>query len=189
VHTGTRVTAITPDGRVTVDGSCQAYDDVVNVAGPWAKQLLDESGVPARHGLDLIRGSHLLLNEPRSGAFLLQHPADGRICFVLPYLGKTLVGSTEVRQSLSEPIRCSAEEKKYLQEMFHYYLPASNASVCGDFAGLRPLIASHSRTNPSKVTREYAIEREGRILSVFGGKWTTSRVLGLRVAEAAVNAR
>ena len=80
--------------------------------GPWARRLLDESGIATRYDLDLIRGSHLLLDRPCDGAFLLESPNDARACFVLPYQGKTLVGSTEVRQQLSEPIDCSPEEAR-----------------------------------------------------------------------------
>lgn len=49
------------------------------------------------------------------------------------------------------------------------------------FAGVRPLIAQPG--NPSANTREHAIERHGRVVSVFGGKWTTSRLLGEQLAD------
>jgi glycerol-3-phosphate dehydrogenase len=40
------------------------------------------------------------------------------------------------------------------------------------FAGVRPLL--RSADDPSQVTREYALDRKGALISVFGGKWTTS---------------
>jgi glycerol-3-phosphate dehydrogenase len=40
--------------------------------------------------------------------------------------------------------------------------------IAGSFAGLRPLIRSNS--NPSRATREYAIETQGRVITVFGGE-------------------
>jgi len=184
IETGTSVEAISPDARVQIDGAWRCYDRVVNAAGPWARQLLDASGIAARHDLDLIRGSHLLLDHPCKSGFLLQAPSDGRLCFVLPYQGKTLVGTTEVRQKLSDPICCSPEETSYLLELYRHYFPSRSAGICGDFSGLRPLIRSHS--NPNKVTREFAIEKSRKVVSVFGGKWTTARILGLRVAEAVV---
>ena len=30
-----------------------------------------------------------------TAAFLLLHPADGRVFFVIPWLGKTLIGTTD----------------------------------------------------------------------------------------------
>jgi glycerol-3-phosphate dehydrogenase len=182
VHTETLVEKIAPDATVQVDGRRSRFDRVVNAAGPWACELLEASGIAARHELDLVRGSHLLLDRPCDGAFLLEAPSDGRICFVLPHQNKTLVGTTEVRQKLAGPIRCSPAETAYLLELYHHYFPANQAKVCGVFSGLRPLIRSHA--NPNKATREYAIETTGQVLTVYGGKWTTARALGLRVAEA-----
>jgi len=185
VHADTPVERITPDASVEADGLRRNYDRVVNAAGPWARQLLDASNIAARHDLDLVRGSHLLIERPCDGAFLLEAPSDARACFVLPYQGKTLVGSTEVRQQLSEPIACSPEETEYLQDLYRCYFPLNRAASCGVFSGLRPLIRSHA--DPNKVTREYAVERMGKVVSVFGGKWTTARTLGLRVAEAVMD--
>jgi len=187
MHTENLVEAISPDATVQVDGQQRCYDKVVNAAGPWARQLLETSGIEAQHHLDLIRGSHLLLDSECENAFLLQAPSDGRICFVLPHQAKTLVGTTEVRQKLSEPICCSLEEASYLLELYHHYFPSRNVDICGVFSGLRPLIRSHA--NPNKATREYAIEKSRDVVSVFGGKWTTARVLGLRVAEAVASQR
>jgi len=56
------------------------------------------------------------------------------------------------------------------------------ADVVRTFAGVRPLI--RSAADPSRATREYAIERHGAVVTVFGGKWTTARRLGAHAAEA-----
>jgi glycerol-3-phosphate dehydrogenase len=183
MHTETAVEAISPDATVQVEGVQRCYDRVVNAAGPWARQLLDSSGITAGHDLDLVRGSHILLDQSCESAFLLQSPSDGRICFVIPHQGKTLVGTTEVRQQLSAPICCSPAETSYLLELYQYFFPSRKAEICGVFSGLRPLIRSHA--NPNKATREYAIETMRNVVTIYGGKWTTARALGLRVAETA----
>jgi glycerol-3-phosphate dehydrogenase len=183
MHTDTGVEAISPDATVQIEGKRCCYDRVVNAAGPWARQLLDSSGIAAGHDLDLIRGSHILLEGSCESAFLLQAPSDGRICFILPHQGKTLVGTTEVRQELSSPISCSPAETSYLLELYHHYFPSRKAEICGVFSGLRPLIRSHA--DPNRATREYAIEATRKVVTIYGGKWTTARALGLRVAEAA----
>jgi glycerol-3-phosphate dehydrogenase len=185
IHTGATVNAISPEGDVYIGGSPNRFDKVVNAAGPWARQLLDDSSVSARHDLDLVRGSHIVLAQSCESAFLLQSPRDGRICFVLPYQGKTLVGTTEVRHDLSDPIRCSPEEASYLLELYNHYFPSRDPKICNIFSGLRPLIRSHA--DPTKSKREYVIEKNRRVISVFGGKWTTSRILGLKVAEACLS--
>jgi len=36
----------------------------------------------------------------------------------------------------------------------------------------------------TQASREAVLERQGRVVTIWGGKWTTSRQLGLSVASA-----
>lgn len=164
------------------------FDGVINACGPWAAALLERSNITSRHDLDLIRGSHLLVARQHECGFLVESPDDGRPCFVLPYEGHTLIGTTEVRQTVHEPVACSDQELAYLSRVydafFHDKLKPS--CVISTFAGVRPLVASAERDVNAK-TRESVIECRGRTLTIFGGKWTTSRELGLQVATRVRN--
>lgn len=181
---GVAVTRVTRAGELEAEGKTCQFDRVVNAAGPWAGQLLEQSGIATRHRLDLVRGSHLLLRSCVSRGFLLEAPGEERICFVLPYRGQSLVGTTEVRQTLAEPILCSEAERDSLLKVYNSALhPAIGVEdIAQTFAGVRPLIRSNA--NASRASREYAIERQGRLVNVFGGKWTTARALGRAVASA-----
>lgn len=174
----------TAGGVVTARGREQ-FDAVVNACGPWAGELLDRSSIAHQHRLDLVRGSHLLVAGRIDCGFLLESPDDGRPCFVLPYGDHTLVGTTEVRQSLDEPIVCSAGEQSYLTRLYNaWFEPGLDTeAIVTSFAGVRPLVAATGH-NMNALTRESAIEVRGRLVSVFGGKWTTSRQLGEEVAAA-----
>lgn len=181
LHCRQQVLGISADGGVTTAHRTEYFDVVVNAAGPWAEQLLQRSGIQPHHHLDLIRGSHLLLERKTSRGYLLETPQDRRPFFVLPYQGQTLLGTTEERQTLDDDVRCTDEESRYLTEAYNTYFrqPVRCREIVGRFAGVRPLIRSAS--NPQQTTREYAVERHGRIVTVFGGKWTTARALGVRV--------
>lgn len=182
IHEHQPVQSIAEDGRV-VAGETRHADVVVNTAGPWCRRLLDQSGLPAGYDLDLVRGSHLVLDRPLSVGLFLQVPGETRICFALPWKGRTLLGTTEVRQGLDEAIACSPDEERYLLDVHAsaFAEAARPDEVVERFAGLRPLVDSGS-ANPGRTTREYVMEERGRVLSVFGGKWTTARVLGEKVA-------
>lgn len=182
LHCDEEVFRVGLDGRVTTATRTERFDAVVNAAGPWAEQLLQRSGIQSRHRLDLIRGSHLLLDREISRGYLLEAPQDRRPFFVLPYQSGTLLGTTEERQALDDDVRCTDDETRYLTEAYNTYFrqPLCSHEIAGRFAGLRPLIQSAS--NPQQTTREYAVERKGRLVTVFGGKWTTARALGERVA-------
>ena len=189
VQNGVRIRSNSPvdtvdiEGRVRADGEEWEFDRVVNVAGPWARQLLERSGIRSEYQLDLVRGSHLLLRRVLTRNYLVEVPEEERICFVLQYEGQTLVGTTEVRKTLKEPTVCSPEEREYLIRVYNHYfaVKVGNSEIASEFAGMRPLIRSHG--NPSRASREYVIERQGDLITVFGGKWTTARLLGHQVAE------
>ena len=178
----TPVTRVDEAGGVWTGGGRVAFDRVVNVAGPWSRALLDASGIPTRYELDLVRGSHLVIDRPCPLGILGEIRDERRIAFALPWQGRTLLGTTEVRQGLDLAPACSAEERDYLLA-FHNRLmrtPATERDIASSFAGMRPLL--RSADDPSRASREYAIESRGRLVSVFGGKWTTARALGERVA-------
>jgi len=182
IKTGTDVSSITPEGDILAGEETLHYEMLLNVAGPWAEALLQRGAIPSTHKLDLVRGSHLVLSRPAQHGFLVEVPDEERFCFILPYQGQTLLGTTEVRQSLQDPIECSKDEESYLLRVYNHYIHpvAGEREIFSRFAGLRPLIRSHS--NQSYTTREYVIERKGRVITVFGGKWTTARALGEKVA-------
>ena len=179
-----RVERIDTDGLTVTSQGQEKFDGVVNACGPWAEQLLKRSAIHSQHSLDLVRGSHLLVARQLDRGFLLESPDDGRPCFVLPYQGRTLIGTTEVRQDIDEPVECSEDEFAYLIRLYSAYFAGrlEPTEVVAKFAGVRPLVAS-AQQRANEVTRESVIEAEGRVITVFGGKWTTSRELGLRVAK------
>lgn len=179
----TEVTSLTQDGQITTaNGATHAHDWLINVAGPWAQRLLQTSALDSPYQLDLVRGSHLILEAPCQKAYLLEAPNDRRIFFVLPWRGNTLVGTTEVRQTLNEPIACSPKEQSYLLNAWSHYFSDHQPNVIDSFAGLRPLL--RSAQDPSKATREYAIHRTGKLVTVLGGKWTTAIALADKVSHA-----
>jgi glycerol-3-phosphate dehydrogenase len=181
VYENTRVDRVTANGGVEVRGVIKTYDQIVNVCGPWAIKLLEQSGIPHGCNLDLVRGSHLILDKTINCGVMLQDQETERLFFVLPYKGKTLLGTTEVNQRLGEPIKCSTSETNYLINGYNAYFEdtVTGNNVIDSFSGVRPLVRSNN--DPNKASREYKIEKYRQVISVFGGKWTTSRALAKRV--------
>jgi glycerol-3-phosphate dehydrogenase len=183
LHERTTVLKVDPvTGEISTDGSRSCYDLIVNVAGPWAGELLAASGVSSAYRLDLIRGSHIVVSGKLEQGCVLQVPGEKRILFVLPHGENTLLGTTEVSQA--DPGHCapSDEEIDYLIANYNrfFFEVIARQDIITSFAGIRPIVAS--KTDFSAASRESVIERQGRLINVFGGKWTTSRILG----EAAV---
>lgn len=179
----TEVQQVTTDGKVLLAAGWQQFDRVINVAGPWSQQLLEQSNIEPKQKLDLVRGSHLLLPAMGRYGHMLEVPNETRLIFVLPYQGNTLVGTTEVRQKLEQPIACSEQERDYLLNTYNHYFAPSKApeDVLADFAGVRPLLAGSD--NASRASREYQLNWQGQLLTVSGGKWTTARALAKQVLQ------
>lgn len=158
------------------------FDRIANATGPWAMTLRQQQpGTPA-YNIDWVRGSHIFIDRPLPQALMLPIPGEKRIFFVLPYQGKTLVGTTEIRQNTPLAEAPSEAEIDYLLDAYNAYHRESitRSDVSGMFSGVRPLLKS--AVNPSDASREWAFERIGNVLHIYGGKWTTAQLQG----EAAV---
>jgi glycerol-3-phosphate dehydrogenase len=160
---------------------------IVNAAGPWVKTVLNARlAQPSGDAVRLVKGSHIVLPKLYEGehAFILQND-DRRVVFMIPYGDiHTLVGTTDVPvEDENQRPEASAEEIAYLCRAVNRYLsrPARPEDAVWSYAGVRPLYDDGS-ADPSAVTRDYTLrvdDEAGRapVLSVFGGKITTYRVL------------
>jgi glycerol-3-phosphate dehydrogenase len=167
--------------------ACRA---LVNVAGPWARSLLDrELRVPAPGDLRLVKGSHIVVARihDRPHAYILQNP-DGRVVFMIPYEdGFTEIGTTDVPiDGMEPPPACSREEVDYLCASASRYTlrRITPEMVVNTWSGVRPLY-DDGTDDPSAITRDYRFvldENGPPLLSIFGGKLTTYR----KLAEAAL---
>jgi len=183
IHERSPVRKIDPaTGELSRDGSSACYDRIINVAGPWAEKLLARSGVTSAYRLDLIRGSHIVVSGKLEQGCVLQVSGEKRILFVLPHGENTLLGTTEVSQQNPDQCAPSDEEIDYLIANYNrcFCKKLARSDIINSFAGIRPIVAR--KTDFSAASRESVIERQGRLINVFGGKWTTSRAL----AEAIV---
>ncbi len=165
---------------------------VLNATGPWAdsiRKLAGEEGGPL---LRPTKGVHLIapgLFADRETGFLLLHPADGRVFFVLPWLGKTVIGTTDTECAESpDQLSITAEDVRYLLEGYNHYFapPLAEADLLGRFVGLRPLLQGN-RNNPSALSREYHLSLSpAGLLTVAGGKYTTFRRMAETITDLVV---
>jgi len=168
------------------EGTAQAAA-VVNAAGPWAEDIRARAGITRRAGLRRTRGSHVVLPSlTKERALLLTARRDGRVFFVLPWGRFSLVGTTDVDdRTAPESIGPTREDIRYLLEEAARAVPGLNGTPVRAFAGLRSL-AQGSAIMPWANSREHRILREGSMLTLLGGKYTTHRSLAERVVDQVV---
>ncbi|WP_292449015.1 glycerol-3-phosphate dehydrogenase/oxidase, partial [Mesorhizobium sp.] len=169
---------------------------VVNAAGPWIDHVNTALGVPSRL-IGGTKGSHILLDHPDllralNGRMIYFEANDGRICLVFDYLGRALVGSTDIRAADPETVRCEDGEIDYFLASLSELLPGlafCREQIVYAYSGIRPLPASDG-TAPGLISRDHSapvMEIEGNrtwpIVSLVGGKWTTFRGFAEEVAD------
>jgi glycerol-3-phosphate dehydrogenase len=160
---------------------------VLNATGPWVDQICRLAGDSSGPHLKPTKGVHLVApDRGLTSAFLLLHPADGRVFFVIPWLGKTLIGTTDTLDAgCPDVVPITSDDSAYLLEGHNHYFspPLSESAILGRFAGLRPLLRSNS-DDPASMTRDFRlIASPSGLLSVAGGKYTTYR----HIAEVATD--
>jgi glycerol-3-phosphate dehydrogenase len=161
---------------------------VLNATGPWVDTVCALAGDARGPLVQATKGVHLVVRDlGLDAAFLLLHPADGRVFFVIPWLGKTLIGTTDtLTPEPPDKLTVLPEDVAYLLEGYnhHFTNPLEAADVLGSFAGLRPLVRS-GPGEPSARSREFRLFRSpSGLLTVAGGKFTTYR----RMAEVITDA-
>ncbi len=187
IHPHTRVSGLTTNGRLTVNGDVSSFDHVINAAGPWVSEVLTKAKIDSKFEIEHVRGSHLLLELTLPNALVFQVPSDNRIVFCIPQTAnEVLLGTTEHAHQLADPIECSEAEIDYLLALLnnHIETPVTRDHVTATLSGVRPIAkVKHSQlSNMSTASRDSEIEIIGSLINIFGGKWTSARRLGQRVA-------
>jgi len=160
---------------------------VLNATGPWCDNIRAMAQEGTAEQVKPTKGIHIVLPDWQlPHAMLLLHPEDGRVFFVIPWMGRTVVGTTDTAfEGKPDEVVATHHEVDYLMRGVRHYLQLETGKdqVLQSFAGLRPLISSSS--SPSDRSREFAIQ-EGKngMFSVSGGKYTTYRSMAQKITNA-----
>jgi glycerol-3-phosphate dehydrogenase len=187
-----RITGVRVVDRVGSSAFTIRARQVLNATGPWVDATCRLAGDSSGPHLQPTKGIHLVAAGRGLGsAFLLLHPHDGRVFFVIPWpaaggkTAKMLVGTTDTLADESlDGLTVGSAEIDYLRAGFDHYFqpPLETTDILGTFAGVRPLIRSRPG-DPSALSREFRVfEGPGGLLSVAGGKYTTYRYMAEVVA-------
>jgi glycerol-3-phosphate dehydrogenase len=158
-------------------------DNVVNATGVWADrlrpdELYAEEEVPR---IRPSRGTHLILAREdlpvEAGAIV---PADGgRSIFVLPWLGRTLIGTTdEAYEGDFDHVPPGAADVDYLLDAVNEFFATSltPGDLTGAYAGVRPLISTGDPKKSVDISRKAELyETSSGMVTITGGKLTTWR--------------
>ncbi len=175
---GTIAGACVKDGLTSEEFTIKAAK-IVNATGPW-KNLVENHHF-LKNYMRFSKGVHLCMPQlPTKDSLLLMTENDDRIFFLVPWYGKTLVGTTDSNYT-DDPDKIAVEDSDIdylLQETNRYFkdIKWDRSSIISKFAGLRALKNEPGKP-PSQVTREWTMfEPKPNLFISVGGKFTSARV-------------
>lgn len=169
---------------------------VINATGVWVDALRQQDGQAigraTRPMVAPSQGVHLVVDRsffPTDHALLIPKTADGRVLFAVPWLGKTILGTTDTpRDDLArEPAPFRQEVDFILGESARYLSKGpARSDVKSVWVGLRPLVKPQDDDgdNTKGLSREHTVlVSKSGLVTVTGGKWTTYRAMAEDVLD------
>ncbi len=162
----------------------------VNLAGPWIGSFSGDDSITKSYCT--TKGIHLVLPAlPTEHAILKLTKREKRIIFLIPWYGKTLLGTTDTFYDKSpDDIDIDERDVHYLLDEGNDVLsgaPWDTSTILGSFSGLRTLQSTTGAT-PSAISREWQILNpfDNYFVSV-GGKLTSARIDAVEIVDQVFN--
>jgi glycerol-3-phosphate dehydrogenase len=196
IHEGGKLVGLQVTDRESGQTLSLRARSIVNAAGVWVDQLrlLDGQAIgrDAKPMVAPSQGVHIVVDRsflPTDHALLVPKTADGRVLFAVPWLGKTILGTTDTpRNDLArEPLAFREEVDFILGESARYLSQAPGpADIKSIWVGLRPLVKPPEDEGDSTqaLSREHTVRvSKSGLVTVTGGKWTTYRAMAEDVLD------
>ncbi len=166
---------------------------IVNAGGAWIDKVNAAIGLTTRL-MGGSKGAHLVVDNPDLFSALNGHmvyfgTADGRVNLVYPFMGRVLIGATDIKIDDPDDAICDQDEADYLRGVVAEIFPSiavTEDQVLYRFSGVRPLPRADG--DIGLVTRDHSIAEMSLpsgapVLCLIGGKWTTFRRFSEQAAD------
>ena len=196
MHEGGKVVGLQVQDSETGKAYGIKAKSVINATGVWVDQFRMEDGQATGREVKAIvapsQGVHIVVDRsflPGNHAMLIPKTADGRVLFAVPWLGKTILGTTDTPRHdlVREPLAFKEEIDLILNESARYLTKAPRrGDVRSIWVGLRPLVkpADEEGDSTKGLSREHTVlVSKSGLVTVTGGKWTTYRAMAEDVLD------
>ncbi|EAN79704.1 glycerol-3-phosphate dehydrogenase (FAD-dependent), mitochondrial [Trypanosoma equiperdum] len=188
---GEQVVKATVQDRINSNTLTVYGKSVVNAGGPFTariqKLITDKTSVRMAPS----SGTHIIIDRkycPRDSAMVIPSN-DGRVVFSAEWLGGCLVGTTDKGCEVTEDIRPTKSDIKFLLNNVEPYVgKVSEKDVLSAWCGIRPLALPENAegSDTQNIVREHmvVVDKDNLMVSVVGGKWTTYRKIAQDTVDA-----
>ncbi|MCL4396957.1 FAD-dependent oxidoreductase [Candidatus Parvarchaeota archaeon] len=190
IKEGNDVKGVKIKNNTTGQSSELKADLVVNASGAWASKLIDEKLGIKSIEMILSAGTMAVINRRFTKHIMnrLREPSDGDI--VVPFFNDSIIGTTAFIVDDPEKFDVDKEDISFLQKAGSEMLPIlANYPVYRYYAGVRPLIAAGENDDSRKASRDFKIfdhsatDNVNGIISIVGGKLSTSRIMAKEIGD------
>jgi len=186
------VTGITAKDEITKTLIDIKAKVTVNATGPWGDIVLSKLHKNPVKTLTRSKGIHILVPRIQKNTAITLETKDKHHFFIIPWLDYSLIGTTDTAfTGNSDDLKVTKKDIESFIKVINDNYPVNlkYEQVLHAYAGIRPLVSESKTANTYETSRKHEIvdhkkvENIKGLVSVFGGKWTTSRSL----AEETVN--
>lgn len=155
---------------------------IVNTTGLWMS-----ASAPGDAWCRMSKGVHLVLPGGLTHeALLLTAPQDGRVFFIIPWYGVTLLGTTDDDfHGKPEDVKVEQADIDYLLAAANHYLEDAwlEADVLSSYAGVRVMQRSDA-AHPSQLSRDWVLRTgDNGVHYSVGGKITSARADACQIVD------
>lgn len=164
---------------------------VINACGSSVDDINKKIEEETEYHHVFSKGVHLIVDRvSENDRVLAFFASDGRLFFVIPMGRKTCIGTTDTRtKNPNEPV--SEDDRKFILENVNALLdlktPLTLSDIIAERCGVRPLVVKGSVDQDDwlALSRKHEIEvnKERKLISIFGGKLTDCLNVGEEIAE------
>ncbi|KAJ4834634.1 Glycerol-3-phosphate dehydrogenase sdp6, mitochondrial [Turnera subulata] len=165
---------------------------VVNAAGPFCDAVRKMVDKDAKQMICPSSGVHIVLPDyysPEGMGLIVPKTKDGRVVFMLPWLGRTVAGTTDSNTAITQLPEPHEDEIQFILDAISDYLTVKvrRTDVLSAWSGIRPLATDPSAKNTESISRDHIVcEDYPGLVTITGGKWTTYRSMAEDAVDAAI---
>ncbi|KAL3649633.1 Glycerol-3-phosphate dehydrogenase sdp6, mitochondrial [Castilleja foliolosa] len=165
---------------------------VVNAAGPFCDSVRKMADKEAKPMISPSSGVHIVLPDyysPQGMGLIVPKTKDGRVVFMLPWLGRTVAGTTDSNTSITMLPEPHEDEIEFILDAISDYLniKVRRVDVLSAWSGIRPLAVDPNAKSTESISRDHVVSEDlPGLVTITGGKWTTYRSMAEDAVDAAI---
>lgn len=193
IYNGEKLTGVKLRDRITGETFTITAGAVINATGVFADELMQKDDHTHRKIITPSQGIHIVADKKfytSKEALLIPKTTDGRILFAVPWHGRVLLGTTDIKvESTAEEPVATDEEIHFVLDNFNSYTRQhmSVSDIKSVFAGHRPLVKTHNLISTASLLRDHTVlVSHSGLVTITGGKWTTYRKMSRDAVNKAI---